>query len=328
MNNKQLYETFYSEHYDIPIYSAPWWLDAACGKDNWDVILIKDKNEKIIATFPYYLKTEKFGLKNLTMPLLTQKLGPYIVYEKNMTSRQAIIGYEHDVYLRLIENLPKFDIFNINFDQKYKNWLPFYWNGFSQTSKYSYKIYNIKDSAGVLRNFSSSKRQPIKKAKSLTVKYDLDFNDFYTYFEAAIKERNGKVSYSRDFFVNLCNMIYNNKSGRVFYCVDEFENIHAVNLTCWDHNCAYYLVAMRKEAYKTSGGTELLVYETIKYVSQFVDEFDFEGSMIEGVEASYRRYGSCQTEYYNISKMNNPLVICAKDAFSVLSCIKRKIFRK
>ncbi len=41
---------------------------------------------------------------------------------------------------------------------------------------------------------------------------------------------------------------------------------------------------MRKSDFKTSGGTEFLVDETIKYVSQFVDVFDFEGSMIKGVK--------------------------------------------
>jgi hypothetical protein len=91
----------------------------------------------------------------------------------------------------------------------------------------------------------------------------------------------------------------------VFDCVDSQNNIHAINMVVWDNECAYYLLAMRKKEYNTSGGTELLVNEAIKYVSQFVDRFDFEGSMIKGVEESYRHYGAIQTEYYTISKMPN-----------------------
>jgi hypothetical protein len=65
---------------------------------------------------------------------------------------------------------------------------------------------------------------------------------------------------------------------------------------------------MRKKDYNTSGGTEFLVDETIKYVSRFVDRFDFEGSMIKGVEESYRHYGACQVEYYEIKKCDNVLL--------------------
>lgn len=47
--------------------------------------------------------------------------------------------------------------------------------------------------------------------------------------------------------------------------------------------------------------------------------------MIKGVEESYRWYGTNQTEYYNISKINTPLIILGRDAFAVLSCIKNKL---
>ncbi|MDR1239289.1 MAG: hypothetical protein LBK27_04170, partial [Treponema sp.] len=63
-----------------------------------------------------------------------------------------------------------------------------------------------------------------------------------------------------------------------------------------------------KKEYNTSGGTEFLVDQTIQYVSQFVDRFDFEGSMIKGVEESFRYYGAHQTEYYQIFKYNNPIL--------------------
>jgi hypothetical protein len=76
----------------------------------------------------------------------------------------------------------------------------------------------------------------------------------------------------------------------------------------WDNECAYYLMAMRKKDYNSSGGTEFLVDEAIKYVSQFVNTFDFEGSMIKGVEESFRQYGAHQVEYYEITKCNNVLL--------------------
>lgn len=329
MNSKELYACFYFEHNDIPIYSAPWWLDAVCGEDNWDVVLIKDKNGKIIATFPYYLRTGKFGIKNLTMPLLTQKLGPYIVYDSNKTSEMKKIGYEHEIYKKIIEQLPEFDSFNVNFDQRFKNWLPFYWNGFKQTSRYSYKIMNLKDLPFVFCNIAKSKRQKIQKAEnSLFVKDDMSVEDFYKYFEESVKTRGEHVSYSFDFIKNLVNTTYEHHAGKIYYCTDSDNNIHAVAFIVWDKKCAYYLSAMRKSEFNNSGGNEFLVWHIIKEVSKFVDEFDFEGSMVKGVEEAYRWYGTTQTEYYNISKINNPLLILRNDVYAVLRWCKNKLLKR
>ena len=302
MTNKDYYIDFYNKHPDICIFSSPWWLDAACGEDNWDVIIV-EINGQIKATFPYYVKSGKFGLKHIVMPILTQKLGPYILYENNMTSTAKLIAYEQNVYDEIISKLNDYSFFDVNFSQEYKNWLPFYWNGYKQTSRYSYQIHDIKNHEQVLKKFAKSKKYEIPKAqKKLTLNFDLPSDDFYDYLESAVHERGEKVSYTREEFKRIYNACYEYKSGRSFYCTDIEGNIHAINMTVWDKKAAYYLIAMRKKEYNTSGGTEFLVYEIIKYVSQFVDIFDFEGSMIKGVEASYRNYGGIQTEYYNIKK--------------------------
>ena len=103
MSNKEKYTQFCAEHANIPIFSQPWWLDAVC-PDSWDVILI-ERNDSIIASFPYFfhvIKAAKGILKfsNVGMPPLTQKLGPYIIYN-NITENKKI-KYEHEIYNEII----------------------------------------------------------------------------------------------------------------------------------------------------------------------------------------------------------------------------------
>lgn len=321
MTNKEKYREFYNSHSDICIFSAPWWLDTICGKDNWDVIFA-EKNGQIHAVFPYFIKKEFFWGKQICMPVLTQKMGPYILYEKNLTSHTKIISYEHECYNQIIEQLPKFDYFEVNFNQAFKNWLPFFWNGFKQTSRYSYQIHGIKDYESVKKGYAKSKKYEIPKAqKILTFKYDLPADEFYDYFSEVVKDRGDKPGYTRAVFKAVYNSIYAHNAGRCFYCEDKEGNIHAINITVWDNTTAYYLIAMRKKEFNTSGGTEFLVDETIKYVSQYVDTFDFEGSMIKGVEASYRNYGGEQTEYYNISKENRLIIPILRDCRNILKRI-------
>jgi hypothetical protein len=297
------------EHPDIPVFSQSWWLDVVC-PGQWDVVLI-EKNNKIIATIPYYKTKIKNIFTHVGMPLLTQKLGPYIIYDANKITEDKRINYEHEIYGEIIHRIPRCDEFVVNFDQKYKNWLPFYWNGFKQTTRYTYILNNIKDHNCIVQKYAKSKKQPIQKAKEksrLRFKCNLSKDAFYAYFTDVIHERNEKVGFSEELFFRLYDAVYAHQAGSVFYCEDEGKNIHAINMIVWDMECAYYLLAMRKKEYNTSGGTEFLVDETIKYVSQFVNHFDFEGSMIKGVEASYRYYGAHQTEYYQISRVTNVLL--------------------
>jgi hypothetical protein len=314
--NKDRYIQFCNEHSDIPIFSQPWWLDAVCS-DNWDVILI-ERNDRIVASFPYYKTKIKKVFTHIGIPPLTQKLGPYIVYDSNKMSENKKIGYEHEIYNEIIDKLPKYDSFSINFDWKYKNWLPFYWKGFKQTTRYTYMLDNITDHDSLFYNYSKSKKQPIQKTKDIFIfKYDLSKDDFYTYFLDVVNERHEAIGFSKNLFYHLYDAVYEHKAGKTFYCIDIDNNIHAINMIVWDKICAYYLLAMRNKKYNTSGGTEYLVNETIKYVSQFVNQFDFEGSMIKGVEESYRHYGTRQTEYYSISKCNNQVL-------RILNAIKNK----
>ena len=144
MENKKRYILFCNEEINMPIFSIPWWLDAVCGPENWDVILV-EKGDEIVASFPYYIKKGKLGMTYITMPILTQKLGPYIKYPINQ-KYSSRLSYEKEVMLEIINRLPAFDYFNMHFDYRYLNWLPFYWRGFLQTTRYTYVIEDISDS--------------------------------------------------------------------------------------------------------------------------------------------------------------------------------------
>ncbi len=91
---------------DIPVFSKDWWLDCVCGQDNWDVVLV-EKGGQIIASMPY--PTFRRALFNvITMPPLTQILGPFIKYPQNQKLTNKL-SYEKSVLNSLIEQLPSFD---------------------------------------------------------------------------------------------------------------------------------------------------------------------------------------------------------------------------
>src|SRR5699024_9271998 len=127
-----------------PIFSRDWWLDTVIGEDYWDVVIV-EKNNEIIASLPY-LHTRKLGFTISAMPKLTQNLGPWIKYPANPDYLYANkIAFEKKILNQLICQLPEFSYFNQNFNHKVTNWLPFYWNGYQQTTRYTYIIKKLED---------------------------------------------------------------------------------------------------------------------------------------------------------------------------------------
>ena len=142
MRPKEKYRIFCESEDQVPIFSKDWWLDAVCGKDGWDVVLV-EKNNKIVASMPYVFK-KKLGCLMLYMPKLTQHLGPYIVCAKGLSYTKKL-SFEMEMMEQLISLLPKFADMKQKFSTNISNWLPFYWAGFQQTTKYTYVIPNLKD---------------------------------------------------------------------------------------------------------------------------------------------------------------------------------------
>jgi len=53
---------------------------------------------------------------------------------------------------------------------------------------------------------------------------------------------------------------------------------------------------------RNSGAHSLILWEAIRYVADYAETFDFEGSMLPGVERFFREFGAIQTPYFTISK--------------------------
>ena len=310
MTNKKKYIQFTKSEKKLPIFFQPWWLDTVSGKNNWNVAIVESDN-KIIAALPYHIKN-KFNLIFLTNPIFTNRLGIYYKYYDNLdiTNNSKKLSFEKEIFTKLINRLPKFNCFNINFNYDFKNHLPFYWKEFQQTTRYSYIIDNISNPEECYNNFDRSKKNDIKKAKSLVeIKFDLSAKKFYNHHKASLEKNGKKIIYSYNLLKKIYDICYKYNSGKIIYSIDKQNNqIHSANFVIWDNNYAYNLISTIDNKYKNSGSTSLVIYEMIKFLSDKTKSLDFEGSMIEGVEQSFRKFGTKQIQYFNISKINSKLL--------------------
>lgn len=307
LHNKELYRQFCKEEKSIPIFSRDWWLDAVCGNENWDVAIVK-RNGVILGTLPFYLK-RMYGFRIITMPPLTQTLGPWIRPSKAKYARQ--LAFQKDVMTELIGQLPPFDYFKQTFHYSITNWLPFYWMNFQQKTDYTYVLEDLSDENMLWGMMENSIRSDIRKAKDregLTVRTDLEINDFLDLNEKTFSRQKLKFPVNHSIVLRLDRSCIENKCRRIFIAEDQHGRRHAGIYLVWDENSAYYLMGGADPELRNSGAGALLMWEALTFSATVTLKFDFEGSMIESIEHYFRSFGGQQKSCLNLSKTNSVLL--------------------
>ena len=305
ITNKERYRDYCDENKHIPLFMQAWWLDAVCINESWDVILGK-KNDQIIAIWVYHF-VNKLGFKIIIQPQLTQTSGIWIDYPKGL-SKNEIVYFDNEVMKDLINQFQKqrFSYYDQNFHHSITNWLPLYWNGFKQTTRYTYQILDISDPLKCFENFSYAKKKQIKKAqKNITINYDLSAESFYEQLEQNFKALGQNVYYQKDLFLKLFEVCQKRNQGCIISAHDEQMCFHAALFIVWDDNSTYNLISAINPAFRSSGASSLIVWEALQFSSNKSKIFDFEGSMNKNIEKSFRQFGTVQVPYFRIIKFNS-----------------------
>lgn len=299
-DKRKEYREFCSKKQNLPVFLYDWWLDAVCGDDKWDIAIVKPDND-ILAFMPYFIK--KILTFNISiMPQLTQFLGPWINYPNDLKDTNRA-EFEKKMMSELIDQLPDSDNFEQNFHYSVANWLPFYWKNYEQTTRYTYVIEDISYPERIFENFTPAKRKNIRKAEeTVEIKFDLKADEFYRHHRESLRKQKIIISYTEETFKRIYESAYSHNAGRTIYAVDKEGNIHSALFVLWSKYSAYDLISSIDPDHKNSDSASLLIWEMIKYLSGKTYRFDFEGSMIESVERSFRQFGTVQKAYFNIKK--------------------------
>lgn len=323
-DNKAIYRQFCKINSEIPLFLQPWWLDAVTTQGNWDV-LIHYKNNRIAGVWVYFIM-RKWGFNLIIQPQLTQMSGIWINHAVRPTNQDAF-NFEKDVIAELSELLKQIDFsyFDQNMLPSLQNWLPLYWNGFKQTTRYTYRINDLTNLPAIEQSFRPSKRAHIRKAqKQLHVDFGMEAETFYDLVEKDFRQRNRKMHYSLTFFMTLYNAVIATESG-VIISINDNENIpHAAIFLVWDKNVCYNLISMIHPEKRSSGASSLAFYEAIRFASTKSAIFDFEGSMNRQIEQSFRELGGIQTPYFRIMKKRSAVFTTIQCGYEMFIEFRKK----
>ncbi|MBC2655741.1 GNAT family N-acetyltransferase [Pseudomonas sp. MSSRFD41] len=299
--NKTLYRDACIAEKSIPIFNQAWWLDATAGAENWDVAIV-EKGGKVMAALPYMIKKHR-GSTLLSQPSLTQFLGPWL--RESSAKYAKALGQQKDLMESLIDQLPRFHQYAQNWHYSQQNWLPFFWRGFKQTTRYTYVLPELGNEDALWQEVQANIRTDVRKASErfqVRVRDDLGIADFLALNRLVFARQGMPLPYSESFVERLDKACVEHGARKIFIAEDEQGRRHAGVYLIWDANSAYYLMGGSDPELRNSGATSLCMWEAIKFASTVTRRFDFEGSMLEPVERFFRAFGAVQTPYFAVSK--------------------------
>lgn len=305
MTNKEKYKIFcdYEDVY-VPVFSQSWWMDAACGEENWDVYVV-ERGGIYVAAMPYYLEVQD-GYKRITKAKNTQNNGIIMRYpegQKYVTK----LSYEEKIIEEIIVFIESMDIdkYEQQFHYSFSNWLPFFWNHYEEVTRYTYVIEDTSDIKMIENNYASNVRKNLKKSKKIVhlKKEEISIETFFELNKMSFERQGKTIPYSLEFVRRIYKAGKENDAVKILAAEDGQGNIHSVAMIVWDKQSVYYLLNGTDPKYKSSQANCFLIHESIKFASRLGRKFDFEGSVIKQIEKAFREYGGIRKPYFRIYKI-------------------------
>ena len=284
---------------DFPLFMQHWYLDAVGTGGTWEVILVEEGGT-IMGVWPYFIK-KKAVWQYVAMPPMGKMMGPYLVPEAR-TPRA-----EHRVLQALVAQLPAgLAEWEQDCNYTFKNWLPLYWEGFRQTTRYFYTLnLNVPDT-DLWQGISNEYRRKIKKAEQLLdIRHDLGPAQLYETGMESFRRQGIPAPFDYEYFLGVYNAVNERGAGRDFFALDRSSGeVCSAGWLIWDQHSAYALWGGDHPAHRHTGSGVWLLWERIRYSRQVlqVPVFDFVGSMIKNIEQGRRDFGAVQQPYFRIVK--------------------------
>lgn len=274
------------------IFEQPWWLDiVAPGK--WDEIISTGKDGKVMGRMAYVHDDKKVYL-----PQLTQTTGIWL----DNSLRQDYGGQKKVIY-ELFERINKYKNINLHLAAENDYVLPFRWMGYNITPCFTYRIEDLSDCDAIYSRFNKTAKKNIKSARNkVEIKTESNADHMIELLKKTFSAQERKNPIDENTVRNIMKFCDDNDCGHYVEAVDTNGNIHSCAYFVYDDRIFYYLLGGSDSEYRTSGAQSLVIWEGIQYASNVSRVFDFEGSMIEGIENFFRQFAGRCVPYYEVRR--------------------------
>ncbi len=276
------------------LFEQPWWLDTvAPGK--WKESLVHDKNGEVIGRQVIVSEGKK-----AYMPEQTQTLGIWMA-----AGVQNDYGAQKRIIQELTGRMKEFRQVRICLAPENKYVLPFIWSGYQIVPRFTYRINQLDDLERLYEGFNKTAKKNIKAAgNKVGISYETDFDELWEMLNVTFEAQNRKNPMSKERIRNIVDVCEKRQCGKYISAKDSEGNVHSCAYFVYDKKVCYYLFGATDAKYRSSGAQSLVLWEGIRFAAKHSEVFDFEGSMIEGIENFFRQFNCENTVYYEIRKVS------------------------
>ena len=294
------------------IFSKTWYLDSL--QVDYEILVIEEKQ-----SIKAGIVLAKNEINTYSNPMLDKYLG--VLFEYREGNKQKIVSKEYKYLKLLIFELKKIKSFDFYFHSSFQNWIPFSWNGFTQQTRYSYRINNKKSVNEIYGSFHGNLKNDIKNAQKeqVVIKQNILFDELWEQISKTFIRQGSKPPFKKE---KLQYFISELEKREVFVSFGAYNNKGNCIAVCglvYEEKSSYLLLNGIDINNQIRGANAYMIYKSIKYFHSKCNYYDFEGSMLLGVEQFYRRFGGELTPYMRIWNDN---------FFNYVKSKAKKIYKK
>lgn len=278
---------FFRNSKGATLFHQKWYLDICNVKK---ALCIREKNE-LVAFMPLYNYS---GLKLFQDTRCVPYSGPVLKKYSNERKMQVL----HRKYLKIIiETLKElYSEISFSLSTDHTDIVTYIQYGFIPEVRYTYCISLNETNESIISCFSKARKYEYKRSNIEQIQYmrmsDTSYFDEFLFWCPSEKEVHIEKMRRLLLRGNAC----------AFYAVDIVDGIVGGLFLAWDSKVAYSLYTFSKRNLKNYSVTTRLYIETILYAKNKLgcEIFDFEGSVLPGVEQYFQTFGGQQKIYFNL----------------------------
>jgi Acetyltransferase (GNAT) domain len=281
------------------IFASSAWLDAVA-PGRWRMHVVEEGGA-VVGAWPTVVRPTPWGEVHAGAPL-TPYLGPLFRSDANPVRRRANDIRSLEL---LLGELGRFAHIEAQCHPAFDYWTPLAWEGFSQTTRYSWRLTDLSDLDGIFRGTRENIRREIRKAEKRGLVVALgSLGDFLELHGATVLQtgRSDALAANHRALESIDATVAPRGARSILVAKDAEGRAHAGAYLVHDDRYTYYLVGASDPDLRNSGAPSLVLWRGIQEAAERRLGFDFEGSMVKGVERFFRAFAGTPTAYSVVRK--------------------------
>lgn len=294
----------------IGVFGSKSWL-SMYGKELVMIGIFKDEHQ-VIGGF-YYLKTKKLGFDFIKLPPYTPHCG--LFFQSDSKNKSSANSFSKEVMQEVCTYFSslKSALTILAFPANMQDMQAFIWNKYKVVPNYTYRISLEQSLEEIRANFDPKNRNAINKAMKEGVETSLNIltkQEIFAFFKENLEATGANIY---EGILQKIMLEFSNETNSFCFTAHKDKALLGMVFCIYDQQACYYLLGGVNKQAGIQGINNLLVQRSIERSKELNCRiFDFEGSMLKGVEKFFRSFGPELFPYFTVNKALLPLELLLK----------------